>query len=210
MTKATAGLHSSVSLAFALHKKLFEVIGDRLNSPEKPWAARRPCNSARTCRHASGLTSKTGRHNAICDPGDPARSPSDPGPEQTKRPSFGEPSSNSGKDTDMNKTRALDWHIVRRTVALAVIASLAGSGVQAWARGVAPYAAPPTLLGSSSLSAGQSIVTSRGPAFVTGNAGSMNTIALPGGGQGFLMNNGNGSSTLIAPGAVPQTLITPR
>jgi hypothetical protein len=111
----------------------------------------------------------------------------------------------------MNNTRALDWHIVRRTVALAAIALLAGSGVQAWARGVAAYAAPPTSLGSSSLSTGQSIATSRGPAFVTGNIGSMGTIALPGGGeQGFVMNNGNGSSTLFAPGAVPQTINTPR
>jgi hypothetical protein len=114
----------------------------------------------------------------------------------------------------MNNTRALDWRTMSRTVALAAIALLAGSGVQARARGVPSYAAPPTSLalpGSSSVSIGQSIVTSRGPAFVTGNVGSMATIALPGsGGQGFLMNNGNGSSTLFAPGAVPQTLITPR
>jgi hypothetical protein len=114
----------------------------------------------------------------------------------------------------MNKTRALDGSIMWRTVALAVIALLAGPGVQAWARGVEPYAAPPISFafpGSSSLSRGQSIITSRGPAFVTGNAGSMATIALPGGGgQGFLMNNGNGSSTLIAPGTAPQTVFTPR
>jgi hypothetical protein len=114
----------------------------------------------------------------------------------------------------MNNTRALDWHIVRRTVALAAIALPTGSGAQAWAQGVAPYAAAPTSLAlpvSSSLSSGQSIVTSKGPAFVTGNVGPMDTIALPrSGGQGFLLNNGNGSSTLIAPGAVPQTLITPR
>jgi hypothetical protein len=107
----------------------------------------------------------------------------------------------------MNNTRALDWHIARRTVALTAIALLAGSGAQAWARGVAPGAASPTSLalpGSSSLSTGQS----RGPAFVTGNIGSMDTIALPGSGeQGFLMNNGNGSSTLFAPDAVPQTSI---
>jgi hypothetical protein len=55
----------------------------------------------------------------------------------------------------------------------------------------------------------QSIGTSRGPAFVTGNIGSMDTIALPGSGeQGFLMNNGNGSSTLFAPDAVPQISIS--
>jgi hypothetical protein len=114
----------------------------------------------------------------------------------------------------MNQTHALDWGVTRRTVALAAIVLLAGSGVQAWARGVEPYAAPPASLalpGASSSSRGGSIVTSSGPAFLTGNVGSMDTVALPGsGGQGFLMNNGNGTSTLFAPGAVPQTVITPR
>jgi hypothetical protein len=59
--------------------------------------------------------------------------------------------------------------------------------------------------------AGQSVFTSRGPAFVTGNLGSLATTTLPGsGGQGFLMNNGNGTSTLIVPGGIPQTVATPR
>ena len=58
---------------------------------------------------------------------------------------------------------------------------------------------------------GQSIVTSGGQAFVTGNLGSLATTTLPGsGGQGFLMNNGNGTSTLLVPGGVPQTVATPR
>jgi hypothetical protein len=39
----------------------------------------------------------------------------------------------------------------------------------------------------------------------------MDTVALPGsGGQGFLVNNGNGTSTLFAPGGVPQTVVNPR
>jgi hypothetical protein len=39
----------------------------------------------------------------------------------------------------------------------------------------------------------------------------MDTTTFPGsGGQGFLMNNGKGSSTLYAPAAVPQTVITLR
>jgi hypothetical protein len=114
----------------------------------------------------------------------------------------------------MINTRTFGWRGMPKTVALAAIALLAGAGVQARARGVEPYAAPPAplaLFGSSSSSIGHSIITSRGPAFVTGNVGSMATIAFPGSfGQGFLMNNGNGSSTLFAPGAAPQTLITPR
>lgn len=58
---------------------------------------------------------------------------------------------------------------------------------------------------------GQSVLTSRGPAFVTGNLGSLATTTLPGsGGQGLLMNNGNGTSTLLTTGGIPQTVATPR
>jgi hypothetical protein len=111
----------------------------------------------------------------------------------------------------MTKTRVPDWRMMPRTVALAAIASLAGAGVQASARGVEAYAAPPATLYGSSSSVGQSMFTPRGPGFVTGSVGSMDTVTLPGSaGQGFLMNNGNGSSTLFGPGGVPQTVITPR
>lgn len=56
-----------------------------------------------------------------------------------------------------------------------------------------------------------SFETSRGPAFVTGNFGTVQTTTIPGSGaQGLLMNNGNGTSTLLAPGALPQVVATPR
>jgi hypothetical protein len=59
--------------------------------------------------------------------------------------------------------------------------------------------------------AGQSVLTSRGPAFITGHLGSFATTTLPGSdGQGFLMNNGNGTSTLIVPGGAPQVVAAPR
>jgi hypothetical protein len=112
----------------------------------------------------------------------------------------------------MFKTRALDPRIARRAVAAAAIALLAGTAVQASARGAEAWsvsATPVALSGSSS--AGHTIFTSRGPAFVAGHAGSMDTVILPGsGGQGFLSNNGNGSSTLFSPGLAPQTVFTPR
>jgi hypothetical protein len=39
----------------------------------------------------------------------------------------------------------------------------------------------------------------------------MQTTTLPGSaGQGLLMNNGNGTSTLLVPGGVPQVAATPR
>jgi hypothetical protein len=114
----------------------------------------------------------------------------------------------------MIKTLALEGRVIRRAAAVAAMALLAGSGVQAWARGAEPVAAsatPVAFLNSPTSSIGHSVITSRGQAFVTGHVGSMDTTTLPGsGGQGLLMNNGNGSSTLYAPGQIPQTIITPR
>jgi hypothetical protein len=56
-----------------------------------------------------------------------------------------------------------------------------------------------------------SFETSRGPAFVTGSFGSVQTTTIPGSGaQGMLMSNGNGTSTLLAPGALPQVVLTPK
>ncbi len=78
------------------------------------------------------------------------------------------------------------------TLALAAMASLLGSAVPA-------FAAP------------NSFETSRGPAYITGSFGSMQTTTIPGSpGQGLLMSNGNGTSTLIAPGQLPQVVGTPR
>jgi hypothetical protein len=58
---------------------------------------------------------------------------------------------------------------------------------------------------------GQSVMTPRGPAFVTGSTGSMATTTIPGSGrQGFLINNNNGTSTLIQPGGMPEVVATPR
>jgi hypothetical protein len=39
----------------------------------------------------------------------------------------------------------------------------------------------------------------------------MATTTIPGsGGQGLLMNNGNGTSTLMVPGSAPQIVVNPR
>jgi len=69
------------------------------------------------------------------------------------------------------------------------------------------------LAGSASpgLPAAGSFATSGGPAFITGTFGAMQTTTLPGSaGQGLLMSNGNGTSTLLAPGVPPQVVATPR
>lgn len=92
----------------------------------------------------------------------------------------------------------------RRSWMLAfAVATLVGSASQARASlaGSAPHS-PDT---------GQAFETSRGPDFITGSIGSMQTTTLPGrAGQGFLLNNGNGTSTLLVPGGVPQVISTPR
>jgi hypothetical protein len=54
-------------------------------------------------------------------------------------------------------------------------------------------------------------MTPRGPGFVTGGNGPMATATVPGSaGQGFLINNGNGTSTLVVRGSAPEILSTPR
>jgi hypothetical protein len=81
------------------------------------------------------------------------------------------------------------------------------------ARMLAATVAVASLLASAGpvLAAPLSFDTARGPAYITGNYGSLQTTTLPGsGGQGLLMNNGNGTSTLVAPGSLPQVVATPR
>ena len=84
---------------------------------------------------------------------------------------------------------------------------------QAMVRTLAATAAVVSLLAfaGTALASSLSFDTARGPAYITGNYGSAQTTTLPGSaGQGLLMNNGNGTSTLVAPGQLPQVVATPR
>jgi hypothetical protein len=114
----------------------------------------------------------------------------------------------------MIKTLEHDFRIVRRPAAIIAMAVLVGLCGQAEARAAEPLSAfgtPGAFAAPQGSTTGQSVITSRGPAFVTGNFGSLETTTLPGSGaQGFLMNNGNGTSMLTVPGGVPQTVLTPR
>ena len=80
------------------------------------------------------------------------------------------------------------------------------------ATGLSPaLAAPSFSSGVPSPTVGTPVMTSRGSGVVTGTIGSMGITSLPGrGGQGFLMNNGNGTSTLLVPGEIPQVVPTPK
>jgi hypothetical protein len=94
----------------------------------------------------------------------------------------------------------------RMPVAVIATALLMGLGGTAWARVTGPG-----LFNVQAPMPGGSVLTSRGPAFVTGNLGSFQTTTIPGSaGEGLLMNNGNGTSTLLTPGGIPQTVATPR
>jgi hypothetical protein len=112
----------------------------------------------------------------------------------------------------MNKTLSLNWRTVPKTVAVVATVLLVGACVQAAAQPSEPGSASAIQVQfTGSSSAGHAIITSRGPAFVTGHGGSMDTVMLPGNGApGLLTNNGNGSSTLFTPGGAPQTVFTPR
>jgi hypothetical protein len=114
----------------------------------------------------------------------------------------------------MVKTLKHGLPFMRNSAAVITMTLLVGLYSQAWASGTDPLSGPTTqvaFLSPQGPTAGQSVFSSRGPAFVTGHLGSMETTTLPGsGGQGLLMNNGNGTSTLIVPGGIPQTVLTPR
>ena len=57
--------------------------------------------------------------------------------------------------------------------------------------------------------AGHAVLTGRSQVVTSGRVGNTYTTTLPGGGVGFLMNNGNGTSTLVGGGATT-TIPTPR
>jgi hypothetical protein len=56
---------------------------------------------------------------------------------------------------------------------------------------------------------GQTVMTGRSQVVTTGHVGNTYTTTLPGGGEGLLTNNGNGTSTLVGPGTT-MTVPTPR
>ncbi|HTW72207.1 MAG TPA: hypothetical protein VME47_20160 [Acetobacteraceae bacterium] len=107
-----------------------------------------------------------------------------------------------------------DVWIARRPAAALAMVLAAGLFGQAPARDAAfppAWTTPAAFVGSQAPAAGQAFMTAHGPAFVTGQLGSMETTTLPGSSeQGLLMNNNNGTSTLIVPGGLPQTVATPR
>ena len=91
-----------------------------------------------------------------------------------------------------------------KKVFLIAAAILSLSAESAFALGVNPGT-------STTPNAGRIVLTLRGSVVTTGRVGRMQTTTLPGGGgQGILMDNGNGTSTLIGPNGTTTTMATPR
>ena len=93
--------------------------------------------------------------------------------------------------------------------AVVVLASVMATTALAQNTAVSP-AAPGTITTAPAPRVGASVGTPGGPAVVTGNVGSMATTTLPRGGQGLLLNNGNGTSMLISPNGSSETVATPK
>jgi hypothetical protein len=97
---------------------------------------------------------------------------------------------------------------MRRLMVLASLGMLLAPHAEAWA---APSYATPAARLSASPPVGGSVATQGGFGMVTGDFGSTAITSLPGsGGEGLLMNNGNGTSTLTVPNGPSETVATPR
>jgi hypothetical protein len=103
--------------------------------------------------------------------------------------------------------------MIRSMVATTVLAVLIGAAqAQVPASGSAPQAVftPPAAL-SPSVSPSAGVSTSRGAGLVTGSPGSPQMVTIPGSAvPGMLLNNGNGTSTIMVPGGPSEVVPTPR
>ncbi len=103
--------------------------------------------------------------------------------------------------------------MIRLWLAMTFLAAAIGSAdAQFPPAGGAPpavFAPPPALSPSVSPPAGVS--TSRGAGLVTGSPGSPQTVTIPGSPvPGMLLNNGNGTSSIMVPGGPSELVPTPR
>jgi hypothetical protein len=91
-------------------------------------------------------------------------------------------------------------------MALATVLSL--SAGSSFAQSYKTLATP---LNGDAPHAGQAVVTPLGPIFTSGQFGNVQTTPLPGGaGEGFLIDNGNGTSTLTGPGGTVTVVPNPK
>jgi hypothetical protein len=101
---------------------------------------------------------------------------------------------------------------IMKTLSLLTLATILSMSAEAsFAQSYKTFATPLNGGGLTVPHAGEAFVTPRGPVFTTGQFGNTQTTTLPdGAGQGFLVNNGNGTSTFTGPGGVVTTVPSPR
>ena len=89
--------------------------------------------------------------------------------------------------------------------ATAILATMTGSAL-------AQLASPGTAPGfQAPLAAPSSVGTGRGAGLVSGSTGSPQSVMIPGSPvPGMLLNNGNGTSTIMVPGGQSEVVPTPR
>lgn len=100
-----------------------------------------------------------------------------------------------------------------RLVAATVLAALAGPAIaQVPPAGGAPgFQAPVQTPSPSPVVAPPSVTTPRGSGLVTGSPGGPQMIMIPGSPvPGMMMNNGNGTSTIMVPGSASEVVPTPK
>jgi hypothetical protein len=97
------------------------------------------------------------------------------------------------------------WLVLTGLVAIAVpaLAQLSPPGAAPGFQ--APITAPPPITPPASIG------TSRGSGLVSGSAGSPRSVMIPGSPvPGMLLDNGNGTSSIMVPGGTTQVVPTPR
>jgi hypothetical protein len=106
--------------------------------------------------------------------------------------------------------------MIRLRLVIAFLAALTGSaGAQAPPIG-GTMASPPAVVAppatpTPSITTTPGVSTSRGAGLVAGNPGSPQMVTIPGSAvPGTLINNGNGTSTIMVPGSASEVVPTPR
>jgi hypothetical protein len=117
------------------------------------------------------------------------------------------------------RTSSRKSEMIRLRLAVAILAAmtapaLAQTAPSGGAPGFQPMAPPvfqPMAPSSAPIAPSSGVTTSRGAGLVTGSPGSPQTVIIPGSPvNGMMMNNGNGTSSIMIPGSPSEVVPTPR
>ena len=103
--------------------------------------------------------------------------------------------------------------MIRFLVSATVLAALTGSAQAQIPPSGGTMAPPPAVVAAPipSITPTPGVTTSRGAGLVTGSPGSPQMVTIPGSAvPGMLINNGNGTSTIMIPGSTSEVVPNPR